>query len=495
MSASGAKQTYAVIVGLGRTGLSCARYLHGRGWRLAVTDTRAKPPEMARLAQLDPAIPVSVGGLDARLLEGADCVVASPGVSLAEPFFVEARRRGLEIVGDIELFARAVDAPVVGITGTNGKSTVTTLVGRMAERAGLRVRVGGNLGEPALDLLSPPQSRDVQASGSAASSALAQGGLVRGAQSAAAAARSGSAQGSSADVAPAAPTQLYVLELSSFQLESTNSLDLKAAVVLNVTPDHLDRYDSVESYAQAKARIFARCETAVINLDDPLVVAMPRPGQKTLSFSLRASIGADYAVTTRDGDWWLTRRGEPLLAVSAMKIKGLHNAANALASLALGDALGLPISAMLEELRTFAGLPHRSQWVADVRGVTYVNDSKGTNVGATIAAVSGMQGPLIIIAGGDGKNQDFAELAAVFRGKVRHTVLIGRDAAAIAKALNGVCTLETCVTLEDAVRAAAKAAQPGDTVLLSPACASLDMFRDYTHRGAVFTQAVKELAA
>jgi UDP-N-acetylmuramoylalanine--D-glutamate ligase len=494
MSASGAKQTYAVIVGLGRTGLSCARYLHARGWRLAITDTRPKPPEMTRLAELDPGVPVRVGGLDAGLLEGADCVVASPGVSLSEPFFVEARRRGLEIVGDIELFARAVDAPVVGITGTNGKSTVTTLVGRMAERAGLRVRVGGNLGQPALDLLSPPHSRDVQASGSAASSAVAQGGLVRGAQPAAAAARSGSAPGSSARVA-LAPTQLYVLELSSFQLESTTSLDLKAGVVLNVTPDHLDRYDCVESYAQAKARIFARCETAVINLDDPLVVAMPRPGRKTLSFSLRASIGADYAVTTRDGDWWLTRRGEPLLAVSAMKIKGLHNAANALASLALGDALGLPIPAMLEELRTFPGLPHRSQWVADVRGVTYVNDSKGTNVGATIAAVSGMQGPLIIIAGGDGKNQDFAELADVFRGKVRHTVLIGRDAAAIAKALNGVCTLETCLTLEDAVRAAAKAAQPGDTVLLSPACASLDMFRDYTHRGAVFTQAVKELAA
>jgi UDP-N-acetylmuramoylalanine--D-glutamate ligase len=385
-------------------------------------------------------------------------------VSLAEPFLVEARRRGLEIVGDIELFARAVDAPVVGITGTNGKSTVTTLVGHMAERAGLRVRVGGNLGEPALDLLSPLQS-------SAAGSAAARAGGA------------GSA------------TQLYVLELSSFQLESTTSLTLKAAAVLNVTPDHLDRYDSVASYAEAKARIFARCETAVINLDDPLVVAMPQPGQKTLSFSLRASSGADYFVATRDGEWCLTRRGEPLLAVSAMKIKGLHNAANALASLALGDALGLPMPAMLEELVSFPGLPHRSQWVADVRGVTYINDSKGTNVGATLAAVSGMQGPLIMIAGGDGKNQDFAELADVFRGKVRHTVLIGRDAAAIAKALAGVCTLETCASLEDAVRAAARAGRPGDTVLLSPACASLDMFRDYTHRGAVFTQAVKELAA
>jgi len=320
----------------------------------------------------------------------------------------------------------------------------------MADRVGLRVRVGGNLGEPALDLLNPTGP---------------------------------------------GPTQLYVLELSSFQLDTTTSLDLEAAVVLNVTPDHLDRYATVEEYAGSKARIFARCETAVINLDDPLVVAMPRPGQKVVGFSLRASIGADYAVAMHEGQWWLTRRGEPLMAVASMKIKGLHNAANALASLALGEALGLAMPAMLEELATFTGLPHRSQWVADVRGVTYINDSKGTNVGATIAAVSGMAGPLVMIAGGDGKNQDFSELAGVFRGKVRHTVLIGRDAAAVGSALKGVCTLETCATLEDAVKAAARAARPGDTVLLSPACASLDMFRDYTHRGAVFTQAVKELAA
>ena len=474
MSIAAAKP-YAVIVGLGRTGFSCARYLRARGWRLAMTDTRPKPPEWARLTELDANIPVKVGGLDIGLLDGADCVVASPGVSLEEPFFVESRRRGLEIVGDIELFARWVDAPVVGITGTNGKSTVTTLVGRMAERAGLRVRVGGNLGEPALDLLSPGPAPGTELAVGTASTA---GG-----------------GGAHAVASASGPTQLYVLELSSFQLDATRSLDLKAAVVLNVTPDHLDRYATVEEYAASKARIFARCETAVINLDDPLVVAMPRAGQKIVGFSLRAAIGADYAVAMHEGQWWLTRRGEPLMAVASMKIKGLHNAANALASLALGEALGLAMPAMLEELATFTGLPHRSQWVADVHGVTYINDSKGTNVGATVAAVNGMAGPLIMIAGGDGKNQDFAELADVFRGKVRHTVLIGRDAAAIATALKGVCTLETRASLEEAVRAAAQAARPGDTVLLSPACASLDMFRDYTHRGAVFTQAVKELAA
>jgi UDP-N-acetylmuramoylalanine--D-glutamate ligase len=452
MSTPTPNSSSAVIVGLGRTGLSCARYLHALGWKIAVTDTRAQPPEMAKLRELDPGIRVSTGGLDAKLLDDAVCVVASPGVSLNLPFFTEARRRGLEVVGDIELFARAVDAPVAGITGTNGKSTVTTLVGRMAARAGIKVRVGGNLGEPALDLLTAARS-------------------------------------------DARRTELYVLELSSFQLEATNSLDLRTATVLNVSPDHLDRYATVEDYAAAKARIFARCETCVINLDDPLVMAMPRPGQRALSFSLRAAIGADYAVASHDGQWWLTHAGMPLIAVSAMKIKGLHNAANALAALALGEALGLPRPAMLAELADFPGLPHRSQWVADINGVTYINDSKGTNVGATLAAVSGMSGPLVMIAGGDGKNQDFAPLAAAFRGKVRHTVLIGRDAGAVARALQGVGTTETCGSLEEAVKAAAHAAQPGDTVLLSPACASLDMFRDYTHRGAVFTQAVKELAA
>jgi UDP-N-acetylmuramoylalanine--D-glutamate ligase len=446
MSAVAPNAPYAVIVGLGTTGLSCARYLRAHGWRLAVTDTRAAPPQLPALTALDAQIPVRLGALDPSLLADAVCVVASPGVPLSAPFFAEARRRGLSIVGDIELFARAADAPVAGITGTNGKSTVTTLLARMAERAGLQVRCGGNLGEPALDLLG------------------------RGAQ-------------------------LYVLELSSYQLETTTSLECRAATVLNVSPDHLDRYDSLASYAAAKARIFARCDTAVINLDDPLTVAMPRLARRTLSFSLRASIGADYAVALAGGEWWLTRGGTPLLQVASLRIKGLHNAANALAALALGEALSLPLPVMLAELAAFTGLPHRSQWVADVNGVRYVDDSKGTNVGATLAAVAGMPGPLVIIAGGEGKNQDFAPLAAAFRGKVRHAVLIGRDAPRIARVLEGVCPLERCATLPHAVQAAARAAQPGDTVLLSPACASLDMFRDYAHRGDVFAQAVQELAA
>lgn len=438
----------ALIVGLGRTGLSCARYLHAQGWRLAATDSRAQPPELAALRALAPEAVVSVGGFDLRLLDQARLVVASPGVSLREPLFAAARERGLEIVGDIELFARAARAPVIGVTGTNGKSTVTTLVARMAGRAGRRARVGGNLGEPALELLDPD-------------------------------------------------AELYVLELSSFQLETTRSLGCEAAAVLNVTPDHLDRYASLAEYAAAKARIFTAARTAVINLDDPLVATMPPPGVPLLSFSLHAAVGADFALQAagEQGEWQLTRRGRPLLALAEMKLSGLHNAANALAALALGEAAGLPLAAMLAELREFPGLAHRTEWVADVRGVRYVNDSKGTNVGAALAAVAGLPGPLVLVAGGDGKGQDFAPLAAACRGKVRHAVLIGRDGGAIAAALAGVCSVERCATLEEAVRAAARAARPGDTVLLSPACASLDMFRDYAHRGAVFAAAVRELAA
>jgi UDP-N-acetylmuramoylalanine--D-glutamate ligase len=368
-------------------------------------------------------------------------------VPLDDPFFVQARARGLDIVGDIELFARAADAPVVGITGTNGKSTVTTLLGRMAERAGVRVRVGGNLGHPALDLLG------------------------RG------------------------PTDLYVLELSSFQLDTTHSLKLKAAVVLNVSADHMDRYATLRHYADSKARIYLNSETVVVNADDVEVTRMPRAGQRVVSFSLRDP-KADFSLLTPPSDpgSWLARRGSPLLPVSALKISGTHNAANALATLALGDALRLPIAPMLEELREFPGLPHRAQWVADIKGVRYINDSKGTNVGATLAAVGGLAGPLVVIAGGDGKGQDFTPLAQAFRGKVRTTVLLGRDAALIETALAGICHTTRVGSMEEAVQAAARFAQPGDTVLLSPACSSLDMFRDYAQRGDLFAAAVKELA-
>jgi UDP-N-acetylmuramoylalanine--D-glutamate ligase len=437
----------AVVAGLGKTGQSVIRYLRARGWQVTATDSRRDPPGVEELRASAPGLRLALGGLDEALLSDVDYVIASPGLSPTEPFFVTARSLGVPVIGDIELFARSGVRPVVGITGTNGKSTVTTLVACMAERAGLVARAGGNLAPPALDLLT--------------------------------------------DTAAG----VYVLELSSYQLETTCSLELAAAAVLNVSPDHLDRYTDVASYAAAKARILDRTGVAVINLDDPIVAAMSRVGQKTLTFSVYADTGADYHIAGEQDDEWLCCRDEHLMPLRRLRIAGRHNAANALAALALGDALGLDRSAMLAALREFPGLPHRAEWVADVAGVRYVNDSKGTNVGATLAAVAGFMGPLLLVVGGDGKNQDFTPLRAAFAGKVRRALLIGRDASQIEAALQGVCDLERCESLEAAVVAAARAAQTGDTVLLSPACASLDMFRDYAHRGQVFADAVRRLAA
>ncbi|MFZ9708683.1 MAG: UDP-N-acetylmuramoyl-L-alanine--D-glutamate ligase [Steroidobacteraceae bacterium] len=447
MNATTSTTRKAVIVGLGKTGVSAARHLLARGWRVAVTDSRSAPPGREALAAFAPQVECRFGGFDSALLDGADIVVASPGVAPSESVLREASARGLDIVGDVELFAREVRAPVIGITGTNGKSTVTTLVGRMAARAGVKVAVGGNLGTPALDLLEGE-----------------------------------------------APT-LFVLEISSFQLDTTRSLQLRAGTVLNVTPDHLDRYGDIERYAKAKAHIFECCEIAVVNLDDPRVPHMPLAGQRVLGFSIDPARKADYGLVQVKGECWLAIASQAVLAVSQLRLTGLHNVANALAALALGDAAGLPREAMLAELREFTGLPHRSQWVAERRGVRYVNDSKGTNVGAAIAAVEGASGPLIMIAGGDGKDQDFSPLGPAFASRVRLAVLIGRDAPQLARALAGHCPTLFCSSLEEAVRMAADAARPGDTVLLSPACASLDMFRDYAHRGEVFAAAVEGLPA
>src|SRR5208282_1168169 len=341
MNGAPLKLRRALIVGLGVSGLSAARYLHAAGCAVTVIDSRAEPPQRAALLALDPAIAVHTGPFDSALLQGIDALIVSPGVALQGAFFDAARARNLPLIGDIELFAWAANAPVAGITGTNGKSTVTTLVGRMADRGGKRVRVGGNLGEPALQLLD-------------------------------------------------AKAELYVLELSSYQLQTTDSLKLEAATVLNVTPDHLDRYTSVEEYAAAKARIFRRCGTAVINADDERTLAMVPAGQRALRFSVAGGSGAEFALLERADGPWLACRGQALLAASELKIAGRHNIANALAALAMGEALGVDLPSRLVALREFTGLPHRTQWVADVRGVRYIDDSKGTNVGATLAAVSGL---------------------------------------------------------------------------------------------------------
>ncbi len=446
MSAASKSAPRTVVVGLGRTGMSVVRYLHARGTALAVTDTRSAPPALDELRALAPEVTVRAGALDAQLLDGAEAIVLSPGMAARGEFFDAARALGVPVFGDIELFARAVRAPVVGVTGTNGKSTVTTLVGLMAARAGRRTRVGGNLGEPALALLDPS-------------------------------------------------AELYVLELSSYQLDTTESLTLAAATVLNVSADHLDRYGALEQYAASKARIFRRCGTAVLNADDPQVASMGTLASRRLRFSIDGASGAEYRLQRHADREWLARGSERWLALDELKLTGRHNAANALAALALGEALELPRAAMLATLREFPGLPHRTEWVAEIAGVRYVDDSKGTNVGATLAAVSGYTGPLLLIAGGEGKGQDFGPLAAALRGKVRHAFLIGRAAHALGAALAGSCELDYCATLEQAVAQAARAAHPGDTVLLSPACASFDMFRDYAHRGEVFAAAVRGLAA
>jgi UDP-N-acetylmuramoylalanine--D-glutamate ligase len=362
-----------------------------------------------------------------------------------ETLVQQAIARGLPVLGDIEIFAQEARAPIAAITGTNGKSTVTTLVARMAEACARRAIAGGNLGRPALDLLDESDA------------------------------------------------ELYVLELSSFQLETTHSLRASAACVLNVTSDHMDRYVSMQEYADAKARIFARCETAVINLDDAYVRRMPPLDARVLGFSLAADASADYYIREVKSDVLLMCHGEPLIKMSELKIAGLHNAANALASLAMCDALGLDLDRCLDALRSFEGLPHRSQWVAEIEGVRYIDDSKGTNVGATMAAVAGMPGSLVLIAGGQGKGQDFAPLVSALRGKVRHVVLIGQDAQLLSNVLKGVASLEFATSMQDAVERASTAAKQGETVLLSPACASLDMFRDYAHRGDEFAREVRKL--
>ena len=445
----------SVVVGLGQTGLSCLRYLVRSGQRCAATDSRANPPQQETLRHELPGVHLACGGIDESLLLSAGQVVLSPGVALTEPAIQAAIAAGIPVVGDIELFAQAVQAPVIAITGSNGKSTVTCLVGEMARVSGRRTAVGGNLGTPALDLLAPE-------------------------------------------------TELYVLELSSFQLETTHSLKPAAATVLNISPDHLDRYAGMDEYAAAKQRIFMGDGFMVINNDDPVVAAMATPRRQTIRFGLSPSL--DFGLRQVGGAPWLAQFGAPLLPVAELKIAGLHNAANALAALALGTAVGLDMDAMLRALREFPGLPHRCQWVAVKDGIAWYNDSKGTNIGATIAAINGLGADrrLVLILGGDGKGQDFAPLAEAMRGRVRAAVLIGRDAPAIRRAIEsilfvagrrrpGECELVDAGDMTDAVAKCADLAQSGEAVLLSPACASLDLFENYAHRGRVFTEAVQQV--
>ncbi|MCW8917806.1 MAG: UDP-N-acetylmuramoyl-L-alanine--D-glutamate ligase [Gammaproteobacteria bacterium] len=433
-----------LVVGLGQTGLACARFLAARGERFAAADSRANPPGLDELRCEFPDVECHCGAFDEALLRRAKRLLLSPGVAPQEPAIVAAQQAGAELLGDIELFARHADAPVVAITGSNGKSTVTTLVGEMAKAAGRVVQVGGNLGTPALALLST--------------------------------------------TAP----DLYVLELSSFQLELTSSLNAAAAVVLNISEDHLDRHGSVEHYAAIKATIYRGDGAVILNRDDAQVMAMALPGRTTVSFGLGAApTENDFGLLQHNGSSWLGRGNTPLLAVQEMKMPGRHNWANALAALALGGAVGLEMAAMLKVLRDFPGLPHRCQWVAEQQGVNFYEDSKGTNVGATLAALEGMPGErVVLIAGGQGKGQEFLPLRPAVAARARAVVLLGEDAALIEQALVGAAPLLLANDMADAVAKARRLAEPGDAVLLSPACASFDMFRNYVHRGEAFVAAV-----
>ena len=434
-----------VVLGLGATGLSCARYLDQAGFSIMALDSRDEPPGAARLRQLVPAATILTGTLEAELPADTVQVILSPGLAPELPLVVQARGQGLPVVGDIELFALSVTRPVAAITGSNGKSTVTTMLASMAEACGQRVLAGGSLGTPALDLL----------------------------------------EGS--------PPQLFVLELSSFQLEMTRSLKPAVATVLNVSADHIDRHGSLEAYAAAKARIFHGARIVVANRQDPLVMAMNKGQARTVTFGLDTATDGDFGVIGSGKDLCLAQGGKALMPAADLGVAGLHNVANALAALAMGDALGLPMDRMLSALRRFRGLPHRTQPVADVLGMRWVDDSKATNVGAAVAAIVGLPGPIVLIAGGDGKGQAFAPLASALRGRARAAVLLGRDAAQLADVLDGVCPVTLVEDMAGAVKAAAHLGQPGDTVLLSPACSSLDMFRSFAERGDVFTTSVRSL--
>lgn len=436
-----------LVVGLGKTGLSCVRYLCEKGRDVAVADSRLSPPGLDELRAEWPDLPVYLGEFDADLFAGFNELVVSPGISVAEPAIRVAADKGAVIRGDIDLFSEVADAPIIAITGSNGKTTVTTLVGEMARAAGRRVEVGGNIGTPALELL-----------------------------------------GRGAD--------LYVLELSSFQLETTRELNALAATVLNVSDDHMDRYPDKMAYFQAKQRIFNGCQNAVVNLDDALSTPMARDNLRFLCFGFHRVNPDTFSTRDDDEGTWITFGFDNLLLAEELGLMGQHNISNVMAALALGQAAGLPMDVMLETAKRFKGLPHRCEFVRRVSDVDYINDSKGTNVGATAAAIESLVpagGKIVLIAGGEGKGADFSLLAEPVATHCRAVVLIGADAETIATALGNRVETVNAADIAGAVHTAKKLAQPGDRVLLSPACASFDMFRDYGDRGDRFRQQVEGL--
>lgn len=452
------KDKKVLVLGLGDTGLSALHWLDRQGAILSAADSRVNPPSVNDVIKRMPQVHVHTGPFDGAVLQQADLIVISPGVAISDPAVQAAIAHGVTVVGDVELFAqyRPKHTKVIAITGSNGKTTVTTLVGEICKEAGLKTIVAGNIGLPVLDALMM-QTPDV-----------------------------------------------YVLELSSFQLETTHHLKCDSATVLNISEDHMDRYADRDAYIAAKVRILAHAKTVVLNRADPASLSLQtkvmQDPKHIVTFGLNAAPTIeDFGLVECDGETCLSSGQRKVLHTNQLKISGLHNVANALAAVALCNAIGIEKAAIVSALSHFKGLPHRVEWVATIDSVDFYDDSKGTNVGATCAAIAGMlkhgkPQKVVLIAGGDGKGQDFTPLLPAIKASARAVVLIGRDAGLIeATLLPSEIPLYRATDLPEAVNIAQKLALSGDAVLLSPACASLDMFRNYVHRAEVFVEAVKNL--
>jgi UDP-N-acetylmuramoylalanine--D-glutamate ligase len=438
-----------IVVGLGVTGLSCVRFLLKQGISVLVADSRENPAKLQPLKEAFPDVEVVLGEFNETLFASCDRLVVSPGVPIATPAIQKAMSSGVEVIGDIDLFRQHIQAPLVAITGSNGKSTVTTLLGEMALKANINVAVGGNLGIPVLDLI----DEDVD---------------------------------------------LYVVELSSFQLETAHNLSAKAAVLLNLSADHMDRYPNLMTYHQAKQRIFEGCEIAVVNDDDPLSQPLVGDQVKVIHYGLENPDLKKFSLLDKNGASYLARGFDLLMKTGDMKLKGRHNQSNALAALALGDAVDLPMSAMLSALQDFTGLSHRCEWIRTLKGVQYINDSKGTNLGATETAITSLgyglnRKSIIWLAGGVGKGADFSVLKQTVNKYVKIAVLFGEDARKIKHSLEKEVDVIEVDSLKTAVSQANEYAINGDIVLLSPACASFDMFNSFEARGEAFRQEVQQL--
>lgn len=444
-----------LVLGLGETGLSLLRWLHTQGANLRVADSRSQPPGLSEVRRYVAEDEIFCGAFSDTLFDGVDLIAISPGVALREPAVARAVARGIPVVGDIELFAQNLPIEnrpaILAITGANGKTTVTSMVAHLCQAAGKDAVAAGNISPAVLDVV-----------------------LQRGSQQ------------------PA----VWVLELSSFQLETTFNLGANAATVLNISEDHMDRYNGLDDYAAAKAQIFAGCGVQVLNRDDPRSIGMANGHTPLVTFGLNPPTRPqDFGIEHVGNEIWLVQGSQRLLAAHELQVVGLHNVANALAALALCQSIHLPMPVLLQALRSFKGLPHRVEYIQTIQGVAYYDDSKGTNVGATVAALEGLRGKNVLIAGGDGKGQDFSPLQTVVSAYARAVVLIGRDAPLLEQALqNTGAPILHAVDMAQAVTLASQHAQAGDTVLLSPACASLDMYRNYAHRAEVFIAAVRNLA-